>query len=109
MNSLILYIMKKLVYAFFFISAISLAQFNTNAPWMSKINDMQQKGEKVTFQNVVDEFNVYWESRDPNVKGSGFKPFKRWENHWKSFVKQDGTLPTSKELWDTCLLKLLSS
>ena len=56
-----------------------------------------------TFKEIVDAFDTYWEKRDKNVKGSGYKPFKRWETHWKNFVKPDGTLPTSAELWDTWL------
>jgi hypothetical protein len=81
------------------------AQYTQDAPWMSDINVQARKGTNnpVTFQEVVDAFNTYWETRDPNVKGSGYKPFKRWETHWKNFVKEDGTLPTQKELWDTYL------
>jgi len=81
------------------------AQFNESAPWMQSLNSNSKTTSKITFQETVDAFNTYWEARDPNVKGSGYKPFKRWENFWKSFVKADGTLPTKQELWNTWLEK----
>ena len=99
--------MKKLL---FFIAVCSYsviqAQFNQTAPWMQSLNQEQRsENSKVTFQEAVDAFNEYWETRDPNIKGSGYKPFKRWENYWKNFVKEDGTLPTKQELWNTWLEK----
>lgn len=77
-------------------------QFNPDAPWMKTLDVEARRASSnpVTFQEIVDAFNVYWQDRDPNGKGSGFKPFKRWENYWKNFVKEDGTLPTSRELWE---------
>ncbi len=99
--------MKKITILILCLLTIPLvqAQYTQNAPWMSDINVEARKGTNnpVTFQEVVDAFNTYWETRDPNVKGSGYKPFKRWETHWRNFVKEDGTLPTQKELWDTYL------
>jgi len=84
---------------------IAQAQYNQDAPWMSGLNVEARKGTKnpVTFKEVVNAFNSYWETRNPNVKGSGYKPFKRWESYWENYVKEDGTLPTQKELWDTYL------
>jgi len=95
--------MKKLLLFFILLSTISIqAQFNQNAPWMENLNAEQAKSSNPTkFKDAVEAFNTYWETRNPNVKGSGFKPFKRWENYWKNFVKEDGTLPTSAELWNT--------
>ena len=84
-------------------TTITQAQFNQDAPWMRDLNIELRKNTNnpVTFQEIVDAFNAYWETHDPNIKGSGYKPFKRWENYWKNFVKEDGTLPTSAELWNT--------
>lgn len=86
-------------------NTITQAQFNESAPWMQSINLNSRTSSKVTFQETVDAFKVYWETRDPNVKGSGYKPFKRWENFWKNFVKENGTLPTKQELWNIWLEK----
>ena len=89
----------------FFVLSFSYAQYIENAPWMESIDVKARSKTKnpVKFEEVVNAFNTYWENRDFNVKGSGYKPFKRWENHWKKFVKADGTLPTPQELWDTYL------
>ena len=90
--------------AFFFFS-FSYAQYNNNAPWMENI-DVEARAKTnnpVKFNEVVTAFNTYWETRYPNVKGSGYKPFKRWENYWQKFVNADGLLPTSQELWETYL------
>ena len=99
--------MKKITVLICCLLAISFAQaqYTQDAPWMSDINVQARKGTSnpVTFQEVVDAFNTYWETRDPNVKGSGYKPFKRWETHWRNFVKEDGTLPSTKELYNQSL------
>ncbi|NNL17034.1 MAG: glycosyl hydrolase, partial [Flavobacteriaceae bacterium] len=82
------------------------SQFNESAPWMQNLDQEQRLANSdLTFQEIVDAFDMYWEARDPKIKGSGYKPFKRWENFWKNFVKQDGTLPTKLELWNTWLEK----
>ncbi|WP_281847443.1 T9SS type A sorting domain-containing protein [Olleya namhaensis] len=97
--------MKKILSLLLLLSvSISYGQFNQDAPWMSDLNRTSRTdANPVKFQEIVSAFNTYWETRDPNVKGSGYKPFKRWETYWSNFVKQDGTLPTSLELWNTYL------
>ena len=80
------------------------AQFNPGAPWMTSLNEKARTTrEPLKFQEIVDAFNTYWETHDPDVKGSGYKPFKRWEHHWEYFVKPDGTLPTTQELYNRSL------
>ncbi|PSG90190.1 T9SS type A sorting domain-containing protein [Aurantibacter aestuarii] len=95
--------MKKILFFIVFAVVINFAhaQFNEMAPWMIELNEKAKLTNKpLKFQEIVNAFNNYWETRDPNVKGSGYKPFKRWENYWKNFVKPDGTLPNGKELLD---------
>lgn len=78
------------------------SQFNQDAPWMQGLNIEQRKSSNpVTFQEIVRAFDSYWENRDPNVKGSGYKPFKRWENYWQNFVNENGLLPTGEDFWNT--------
>lgn len=81
------------------------AQFNQDAPWMKDLNQQARKNANnpITFQETVNAFNMYWETRNPNVKGSGYKPFKRWEAFWENHIKADGTIPTGKEIWNTHL------
>ncbi|MGB6267793.1 MAG: glycosyl hydrolase, partial [Olleya sp.] len=95
---------KLLLLVFVLFGTLAYAQFNQDAPWMQNLNSASRtKSNPVKFQEIVDAFNTYWETRDPNVKGSGYKPFKRWEAYWSNFVNEDGTLPTSLELWNTYL------
>ncbi len=98
--------MKKLLLLTSVISfAMAHAQFNQEAPWMKELNSQVRKGTNnpVTFQETVNAFNKYWETRDYSTKGSGYKPFKRWEAYWRKHVKDDGTLPTAIDLWNTYL------
>ena len=95
--------MKKILSLLAFLAfTFAQAQYIENAPWMQNL-DVQarkQSNNPVKFQEVVDAGNAYWETHDRSAKGSGFKPFKRWEDYWRNFVKEDGTLPTSAELWE---------
>ena len=51
--------------------------------------DMMQDPE-ANFHETVEAFERYWENREI-TKGSGYKPFKRWEYYWSSRVNPDGT------------------
>ena len=86
-----------------FILSISInltsAQINYNSPWVK--NAGVSVNEKINFQDVVNAGNLYWQINDKNAKGSGYKPFKRWEAFWENYVDEMGFLPSGKELWDT--------
>lgn len=71
------------------------AQFNPNSPW--KKNNPTSK--TVNFHEQVDAFNAYWKLHDKNVKGSGHKPFKRWENKYENVLNPDGTIITPQQIW----------
>ena len=66
-------------------------------------------GKPVNLFELKEKMDAYWKDRDPNRKGSGYKPYKRWENYWMHFVDQNGNLPTSKELYDSWLSKASSA
>ncbi|WP_395047160.1 T9SS type A sorting domain-containing protein [Flavobacterium sp.] len=71
------------------------AQFNSSAPWMkSKIS---QKNQEPTYDELVNSFESYWKDKDFSKKGSGYKPFKRWENYWENLVKEDGKIISPEE------------
>ncbi|WP_338732070.1 T9SS type A sorting domain-containing protein [Mangrovimonas cancribranchiae] len=94
--------MKKILFLGTLLCAfMATAQFNQDAPWMQELNINQRSATNnpVTFNEIVTAFNTYWETRNPNTKGSGFKPFKRWQNYWQNFVNEEGVLPTPEELW----------
>ncbi|NNC60908.1 MAG: hypothetical protein HKO11_01120, partial [Eudoraea sp.] len=83
----------------------SFAQYNQNAPWLAGPDGNKlgtgSPDKPLTIYEISDAFEAYWENRDKNAKGSGYKPFKRWENYWMHFVDQQGNLPTAKQLWET--------
>lgn len=80
---------------FLIFSVVGFSQFNPNASW----KDKNKNSKKLSFQEDVDTFNEYWKTRDKNKKGSGYKPFKRWENKWENQLNADGTIMTPQQLW----------
>ena len=53
--------------------------------WIEMMQD-----ESVNFYDVQRAFNIYWEGREI-TKGSGWKPFKRWEWWIENHINPDGT------------------
>lgn len=86
---------------FLLFSFFGFSQYNPNAPW--KNNNLNSKNS--SFQNEVNLFNEYWKTHDKNKKGSGYKPFKRWENKWENQLNDDGTIMTPQQLWQAWLEK----
>ncbi|MEB8345731.1 thrombospondin type 3 repeat-containing protein [Flavobacteriaceae bacterium KMM 6898] len=98
--------LRKLLLVLLFVGVNSYGQFNESAPWMENIkkdptNTSKSSSTSYSIYEISEAFHKYWEGKDPNVKGSGYKPFMRWENYWKQFVDENGYLPSSKQLWDT--------
>ena len=58
----------------------------------------QQKSPKLS--DIENAFDIYWKDRDYTKKGSGYKPFKRWANHWQDYLQQDGTIANAAVLWE---------
>ncbi|WP_343487865.1 thrombospondin type 3 repeat-containing protein [Allomuricauda sp. d1] len=65
----------------------------------------KQVQNEYSIYEISDAFHQYWEGKDRDKKGSGFKPYMRWENYWKHFADKNGYLPSSKELWEVWKLK----
>ncbi len=63
--------------------------------------ELNQKSLKnrTSFEAITHEAEVYFSTRDVDKKGSGFKPFKRWEYHWKHYLQEDGAIAPSSHLW----------
>lgn len=96
---------RKLALLVLFFSAFSSAQYIESAPWMeelekTRLSSTKSNKQAFTLYEISDAFDNYWKNKDPNVKGSGFKPFKRWENYWKHQVDKDGYLPSPRTLWN---------
>ncbi|NAS14406.1 thrombospondin type 3 repeat-containing protein [Poritiphilus flavus] len=96
---------KKIILLSLLVGQFSYAQFNSSAPWMknlekSKSAVAKSQQQRYTLDEISAAFHEYWKGKNPNEKGSGYKPYMRWENYWKHFVDENGYIPTSKELWD---------
>ncbi|NQX86462.1 MAG: T9SS type A sorting domain-containing protein [Flavobacteriaceae bacterium] len=94
--------MRTLLLLILCIPIFSYAQITSNAPWLQAINE-NTRLEEMSFNTIVAHANTYFNAIDKDAKGSGYKAFKRWENYWKDFVKEDGFLPTQLELWNNWL------
>ncbi|GAK74976.1 glycosyl hydrolase [Nonlabens ulvanivorans] len=73
------------------------AQPGLDNPWMEQLREMKSENE-ITYQDIKNAGEAYWETHDKNAKGSGYKPFMRWLDAAKAYVKEDGTVQGAKEL-----------
>jgi chitodextrinase len=97
-------IKKKLLQILFVISistfpSIVHAQFNQDAPWMQTESSNAKKSKSpLTMDEMTADFEAYWLTHNKDKKGSGYKPFKRWEYQWRNNMHPDGTFITPAEV-----------
>ena len=67
---------------------------NFVSPTISSSGLVRQSAQQQTpkLSDIESAFDAYWEGEDYTVKGSGFKPFKRWAHHWKDYLQSHGRL-----------------
>ncbi|WP_333693287.1 T9SS type A sorting domain-containing protein [Flavobacterium sp.] len=100
--------MKKLLLFILFIYQFNgFAQFNESAPWMENVKK-DAKGE-ATVEAIREAFDLYWKDHDKNKRGSGYKPFKRWETHWQEKTDANGYIITPEQLWNAWNQKRLAA
>jgi photosystem II stability/assembly factor-like uncharacterized protein len=99
---------RLLLIAILLCSFIVSAQFNKSAPWVKDLNEKNKSqltakssNKQYSLYELSKAFDEYWKDKDQTKKGSGHKPYKRWESFWKHFVDEKGYLPTAQELWQT--------
>ena len=80
---------------FFFMNVFS--QYNRNSPW--KVNETSKSKTQISFDEEVKSFEDYWIDKDFAAKGSGYKPFKRWEYFWQNQLNSDGKIMLPEQLW----------
>ena len=79
-------------------SSFVFAQFNPTAPWMDNVQKRDNKD--ATIDEIKTAFDTYWQDKNNKVKGSGYKPFMRWETHWRNKVDENGYLMTPTQMWE---------
>jgi hypothetical protein len=90
--------MKKITFLILYFQFIAVfAQFNPSAPWMDNVAK-NQNGE-ASLNDIKMAFESYWAERNYKKKGSGYKPFMRWETHWQNKVNENGFLLTPEQMW----------
>ncbi|WP_395043582.1 T9SS type A sorting domain-containing protein [Flavobacterium sp.] len=91
--------MKNFILFIALLSCITVfPQFIQSAPWVS--SNSNAKSGQANIDELVQSFNTYWSSRDYKKKGSGYKPFMRWEYHWRNNTNPQGFLATPQEMWE---------
>lgn len=89
--------MKKIYLLFILLNAfLGYSQFNEFAPWYKV--DSKTKEQTVEEQKLA--FDAYWLTHDKNVRGSGHKPFMRWENYWKTNINEHGYIISAQQFWN---------
>ncbi len=94
---------KTLLFAVLIINFLGFGQFVPSAPWVKDIK--KDNNREIAIDELTRVFNNYWTNHDKNKKGSGYKPFMRWENHWRNKTNSQGYLITPQEMWEAFNLK----
>jgi photosystem II stability/assembly factor-like uncharacterized protein len=61
--------------------------------WMEMMQDPNGN-----FFETQKAFYTYWEGKEFS-RGTGYKPFKRWEYHWQTRINPDGTFPSPDHVY----------
>nr|WP_299344181.1 thrombospondin type 3 repeat-containing protein [Allomuricauda sp.] len=105
---------RKLLLITLFLGQLTFAQHISGTPWMESLKKTKATTGKnarkgYSLYEISEAFDQYWDGKDPMQKGSGLKPFKRWENYWQHFVDNEGYLPSPEEVWNSWKSKENSS
>lgn len=82
--------MKRVLLLLFFVQGMYIMA----QPWLSSSTVHSDN-----FFDIREGFNAYWKGREV-TKGSGYKPFRRWEWYWETRINKDGSFPSSSVTWD---------
>ncbi len=90
--------MKKIItLTFLLASTLSISQILENAPWTTN-NVNTQRNSNPTLEEVSTAAEAYFSTIDVEKKGSGYKPFKRWQYNWSRNLNADGTIKSKESL-----------
>src|SRR5438046_1472850 len=85
--------MKNITLLFIILFSVSINHLSAQ-PWRDAV-----KSKNPTLGEVKAAFYDYWKDK-PVEKGSGYKPFKRWEWFWDQRIKDTDTFPRPSLLWE---------
>jgi hypothetical protein len=89
--------MKKILVVLLLVTITASYAQSYDAPWLENNNLFNKK--EMTLDDHVKLFNEYWKTHNKNAKGSGHKPFMRWENYWRELATVDGKIMPSEDFW----------
>jgi photosystem II stability/assembly factor-like uncharacterized protein len=76
----------------------SYSQFNELAPWMQNVKNKRADSKEYTIDELKAMFDEYWKTHDKNKKGSGYKPFMRWFDHWENMSNEQGFIANPQDM-----------
>lgn len=88
---------NKITYLLLFTQFAIFSQMQLNAPWN---NSNKERKQNLTLNEISKSAEEYFNTIDRNKKGSGLKPFKRWEYHWSHYLNNDGSIAPASKLWE---------
>jgi photosystem II stability/assembly factor-like uncharacterized protein len=51
------------------------------------------------YYEITAQLDNYWENKpNKDLKGSGYKVYQRWKEHWKYYLNEDGTLMSGDQI-----------
>lgn len=91
---------------FLLLILLSFAVFSQNNPKQIIKQEAQKtlRGE-LKFEEIQKIYEEYFKTKDIHKKGSGYKPYKRWEHQWKDLVNPDGYLISPQQINSALQLK----
>lgn len=88
---------KKMKQIYTIVLLFAFSSAFSQAPWEN--SEFKRKGAKPTLKEMASYAESYFNTIDRNKKGSGLKPFKRWEYNMSHYLNPDGTIAPVSELW----------
>lgn len=89
----------------FLLGFLAFSIANTINAQVNKTNQQKDWRElmqdpNANFYDIQKAANAYWETHDPEEKGCGYKPYKRWEAFMEPRVYPSGNLYLASQTWN---------
>lgn len=68
-------------------------------PLLQSKNSKAKNLKQETFKDQTKRAEHYFSGIEKTKKGSGYKPFKRWEYRWSKYLTANGTIAPVEHLW----------